>query len=171
MVTASENVLEAARQFSAEERRELAAKLLAETLRPRLTDEELQRNREIVRRTRGTLQGHDRETITRSLKTRNTVDINLLGAGTRCLVDANILIYHLADASDDCSKFCCPCWRGQLRGIHHNDYRCGSTTSTHDRRGTGERRCHIRAAAQETEKPTCLSSQDYPTTSQKSRIC
>jgi predicted nucleic acid-binding protein len=33
------------------------------------------------------------------------VDINLLAAGTRCLLDANIFIYHLADASPDCSNF------------------------------------------------------------------
>ncbi len=32
------------------------------------------------------------------------MDIKTLPAGTRCLIDANIFIYHLADLSDECSK-------------------------------------------------------------------
>ena len=39
------------------------------------------------------------------LKTKNTVDIKALPGGTACLVDANIFIYHLANLSDECSKF------------------------------------------------------------------
>lgn len=58
-----ENVLEAARQLPPTERRELAERLLAETPRIPLSDEEIRRNREIVRRTRGTIKGLDRETI------------------------------------------------------------------------------------------------------------
>lgn len=63
MSTILENVLEAARQLSPNERRELAAKLLAETARPGLSDDEIERNREIVRRTRGTIKGIDRQTL------------------------------------------------------------------------------------------------------------
>ncbi len=58
-----ENVLEAARQLPATERRQLAERLLAETPRTPLSDGEIQRNREIVRRTRGTIKGLDRATI------------------------------------------------------------------------------------------------------------
>lgn len=36
---------------------------------------------------------------------RNIVDINALPKGTRCFVDANIFIYHLAAASPDCTSF------------------------------------------------------------------
>jgi hypothetical protein len=63
MSMALEKVLEAARQLSPIERRELAARLLAEIPRPRLSDEEIERNREVVRRTRGTIKGLDRATL------------------------------------------------------------------------------------------------------------
>ncbi len=56
-------VLDAARQLPLDEQRELASKLLTETARPSLTDAEINRNREIVRRTHGTIKGLDRETI------------------------------------------------------------------------------------------------------------
>jgi len=58
-----QEVLEAARQLPLDEQRELASKLLTETARPALTDAEINRNREIVRRTYGTIKGLDRETI------------------------------------------------------------------------------------------------------------
>ncbi len=58
-----QEVLDAARQLPLDEQRELASKLLSETARPSLTDAEINRNREIVRRTHGTIRGLDRETI------------------------------------------------------------------------------------------------------------
>ncbi len=58
-----QEVLDAARQLPLDEQRELASKLLAESARPSLTDAEINRNREIVRRTHGTIRGLDRETI------------------------------------------------------------------------------------------------------------
>lgn len=58
-----QEVLDAARQLPLDEQRELASKLLSETARPSLTDAEINRNREIVRRTHGTIKGLDRETI------------------------------------------------------------------------------------------------------------
>jgi tRNA C32,U32 (ribose-2'-O)-methylase TrmJ len=61
--TELEDVLEAAQRLSPVQQRELAAKLLAVESHPSLTEEEIQRNREIVRRTRGTIKGLDRSTI------------------------------------------------------------------------------------------------------------
>lgn len=58
-----QDILDAARQLPLDEQRELAGKLLTETARPHLTDAEINRNREIVRRTHGTIKGLDRETI------------------------------------------------------------------------------------------------------------
>ncbi len=58
-----QEVLDAARQLPPDEQRELASKLLSETARPSLTNAEINRNREIVRRTHGTIRGLDRETI------------------------------------------------------------------------------------------------------------
>ncbi len=58
-----QEVLDAARQLPLDEQRELASKLLSETARPSLTDAEIDRNREIVRRTYGTIKGLDRATI------------------------------------------------------------------------------------------------------------
>ncbi len=58
-----QEVLDAARQLPLDEQRELASKLLSETARPSLSDAEIKRNREIVRRTHGTIKGLDRETI------------------------------------------------------------------------------------------------------------
>jgi hypothetical protein len=58
-----QEVLDAARQLPLDEQRELASKLLSETARPSLTNAEINRNREIVRRTHGTIKGLDRATI------------------------------------------------------------------------------------------------------------
>lgn len=58
-----QEVLDAARQLPLDEQRELASKLLSETVRPSLSDAEINRNREIVRRTHGTIKGLDHETI------------------------------------------------------------------------------------------------------------
>lgn len=33
------------------------------------------------------------------------MDINSLPVGSRCLVDANIFLYHLADSSNECTEF------------------------------------------------------------------
>lgn len=58
-----QEVLDAARQLPFAERRELATRLLAETARPHLTEAEIARNRDIVRRTHGVIKGLDRATI------------------------------------------------------------------------------------------------------------
>ncbi len=58
-----QEVLDAARRLPLDEQRELASKLLSEAARPSLSDAEISRNREIVRRTHGTIKGLDRATI------------------------------------------------------------------------------------------------------------
>lgn len=69
--------------------------------------------------------------------------INLLAAGLRCLANANIFIYHLADASDDCSNF--------TDRVGAGDFKAFATriavaevlaTSPHDGRIFDERRRH-----------------------------
>lgn len=42
------------------------------------------------------------------------MDINHLPAGTNCLVDTNILLYHLAAQSNDCRQFLTRLGRGEL---------------------------------------------------------
>lgn len=42
------------------------------------------------------------------------MDINHLPAGTRCLVDTNIFLYHLAAESDDCRQFLLRLGRGEI---------------------------------------------------------
>ena len=63
MSTNLQAVLDQARELPVEERRELAAKLLGETPRQSLSDEEIGRNLAIVEKTWGTIKGLDRATI------------------------------------------------------------------------------------------------------------
>jgi predicted nucleic acid-binding protein len=65
-----------------------------------------------------------------SPKTRSIVDINTLPAGARGLVDANIFIYHLADASPDCTNFIDRARRGRLRSICDDDHHRRSAASS-----------------------------------------
>lgn len=63
MSTTLESVLETARQLPPAEQRQLAERLLAENTKPRPSEAEIERNLAIVRETRGTIKGLDRETI------------------------------------------------------------------------------------------------------------
>lgn len=60
MSTALEHLLEAARALPLNERRELAAKLIKDV---EATEAEIDNNLAIVRETRGTIKGLDRETL------------------------------------------------------------------------------------------------------------
>ena len=42
------------------------------------------------------------------------MDIKLLPADARCLIDANIFIYHLGQLSDDCKSFFNRIGRGEV---------------------------------------------------------
>ncbi len=63
MTTTLESVLETARQLPPAEQRRLAERLLAENTKPQHSEAEIERNLAIVRETRGTIKGLDRETI------------------------------------------------------------------------------------------------------------
>lgn len=60
-----ESVLDAARQLSPEEQRQLAARLLEDVAHTQATNAGIEANLRIVERTRGTIKGVDRETIMR----------------------------------------------------------------------------------------------------------
>ena len=60
MSTALEHLLEAARALPLNERRELAAKLIKDV---EATEAEIENNLALVRETRGTIKGLDRETL------------------------------------------------------------------------------------------------------------
>ena len=60
MSTALDHLLEAARALPLNERRELAAKLIKDV---EATEAEIENNLAIVRETRGTIKGLDRETL------------------------------------------------------------------------------------------------------------
>jgi len=63
MSTTLESILEIARQLPPTQQQQLAERLLAENAKPRFSEAEIERNLAIVRETRGTIKGLDRETI------------------------------------------------------------------------------------------------------------
>jgi len=53
-----------------------------------------------VEETFGAIKGLDRGALAQLAETKNSVDIKLLPANSTCLVDANILLYHIATSRE-----------------------------------------------------------------------